>query len=82
MPIVAKPEPTDLERAFARYRATQSAIRGRGKPSLADIDAALEARVELFERLVETGWQPPEPVARQIDLDAALVVQPHGSLGG
>jgi hypothetical protein len=82
MPLVSRTEPTELERAFARYRATQAAIRGRAEPSLDAIDAALKARVELFERLVETGWQPPEPVARQIDLDAALVVQPRGSLGG
>lgn len=79
---MATTEPTDLKRAFARYRATQAAIRGRAAPSIADIDAALKARVALFERLVETGWTAPEPVARQIDLDAALVVQPHGSLGG
>jgi hypothetical protein len=79
---MSRTEPSELERAFAHYRATQAAIRGRAEPSLDAIDAALKARVELFERLVESGWQPPEPVARQIDLDAALVVQPHGSLGG
>jgi hypothetical protein len=82
MTIMARSRPTDLEAAFARYRATQAALRGREKPTLSEIDAALEARVELFRCLVESGWQPPEPVARQIDLDAALVEQPHGSFGG
>jgi hypothetical protein len=82
MTIMARTGPTELETAFARYRATQAALRGRSKPTLAEVDAALEARVELFRCLVESGWQPPEPVVRQIDLDAALVEQPHGSLPG
>jgi hypothetical protein len=82
MPIVGGSAGSDLEIAFARYRATQAALRGHGKPSLADIDAALEARVQLFRCLVETGWQAPEPVARQIDLDAALIEQPTGAVGG
>ena len=71
---------TDLERAFARYRSTQAALRTPTLPPLTDIEAALQARVELFRCLVETGWEPPEPVARQIDLDAALVQQPRGAL--
>jgi len=73
-------EPSDLERAFARYRETQEALRGRAEPSLTDIDAALSARVELFRCLVETGWQPPEGVVRQIDLDAVLLEQPRDAL--
>jgi hypothetical protein len=82
MPIMARERSTELETAFARYRETQAALRGRSKPTLHEIDAALQARVELFRCLVDSGWQPPEPVARQIDLDAALVEQPHGCLGG
>jgi hypothetical protein len=82
MPIMPSDERAELQAAFARYRAAQTAIRGRRKPALADIEAALTARVELFRCLVDSGWQPPEPLARQIDLDAALVQQPHGSLGG
>jgi len=81
MPIMRSPEGTDLERAFARYRATQAALRGRVSPSLTDIEDALAARVDLFRCLVETGWQPPEPLIRQIDLDAALIEQPRGILG-
>jgi hypothetical protein len=82
MPIMPREEPTQLEAAFARYRAAQAAIRGRRKPAIADVEAALEARVALFRCLVESGWQAPEGVTRQIDLDAALVEQPRGSLGG
>ena len=82
MPIMGSSEPSDLERAFARYRATQAALRGNRNPSIDEIDAALAARVELFQQLVETGWEAPDLVTRQIDLDAALVVQPRGSLGG
>ena len=82
MPIMRREDPTDLETAFARYRAAQTVLRMQRNPSLADIEAALEARVQLFRCLVDSGWQPPETVTRQIDLDAALVDQPHGALGG
>ena len=85
MPIVpSQPSgaQSDLQAAFARYRLAQLALRGVPKPDLAAVEAALEARVELFRVLVETGWQPPEPLTRQIDLDAVLVDQPHGALGG
>jgi hypothetical protein len=82
MTIMPNSESTELEQAFARYRATQAMLRGNPKPSLDEIDAALAARVALFQRLVDTGWQAPDVVAKQIDLDAALVEQPHGSLGG
>jgi hypothetical protein len=82
MTIVASSEPTDLTRAFERYRRAQATLRGHGKPTLAQVEAALAARVELFRCLVDSGWQAPEGVARQIDLDAALVDQPHGALGG
>jgi hypothetical protein len=82
MPIPPSDEPTELQAAFARYRATQAAIRGLRKPALADVEAALEARVALFRCLVDSGWQAPEGIARQINLDAALVDQPHGAAGG
>jgi hypothetical protein len=82
MPIMPSESPSELQAAFARYRAAQTAIRGLRKPALAEVEAALAARVELFRCLVDSGWQPPEPLARQIDLDAALVDQPHGALGG
>ena len=82
MSIMPSDEATELQAAFARYRAVQAALRGHRNPSLAEVEEALEARVQLFRCLVDSGWQPPEPVARQIDLDAALVEQPHGSLGG
>jgi hypothetical protein len=82
MPIMAGRGSSELEVAFARYRTTQMAVRGHRKPTLAEIDAALEARVALFRCLVDTGWQPPEPVARQIHLDAVLMEQPTGAVGG
>jgi hypothetical protein len=82
MPIMSREDSTDLAAAFARYRAAQNALRGHRQPSLADIDEALEARVALFRCLEDSGWQAPEPVARQIDLDAAIIEQPHGALGG
>ena len=82
MPIVASSEPTDLTRAFERYRQAQLVLRMQRKPTLDEIEDALEARVALFRCLVESGWQAPEGVARQINLDAALVDQPHGALGG
>jgi hypothetical protein len=46
------------------------------------VETALEARVELFRCLVDSGWNPPEPVIRQISLDAALVDERHGVLDG
>jgi hypothetical protein len=72
---------SELELAFTRYRAAQEALRGRANPALDAVDAALEARVELFRCLLRTGWQAPEPVARQLRLDEALVLQPRGALG-
>jgi hypothetical protein len=82
MPIMPRDEATELQTAFARYRAAQATLRGHRKPTLAEVEAALEARVELFRCLVDSGWQAPEVVARQINLDATLVAQPHGALGG
>jgi hypothetical protein len=82
MPIMPSDEAAELRAAFARYRAAQARLRGHRKPSLDEVEDALEARVALFRCLVDSGWVPPEPVSKQIDLDAALVQQPHGSLGG
>jgi hypothetical protein len=82
MPIMVGKEASELSRAFERYRETQAVLRGHPKPSLDDIEAALAARVELFRCLVETGWEAPEKVSRQIDLDARLVSQPRGAAGG
>jgi hypothetical protein len=82
MPIMPSDEAAELRAAFARYRAAQNRLRGHRKPSLDEVEAALAARVALFQCLVDSGWQAPETVARQIDLDAALVDQPHGALGG
>src|SRR4051812_4861239 len=52
MPIMLSREhgeaPTELQAAFARYRAAQTALRGLRKPSLDEVEAALAARVELF----------------------------------
>ena len=82
MPNVASSEPTDLTHAFERYRQAQAVLRVHRKPTLDEVEGALAARVELFRCLVESGWHAPEGVARQINLDAVLVGQPHGALGG
>ena len=82
MTIMPRDEAAELQGAFARYRAAQAVLRGHRKPTLEEVDAALEARVELFRVLVESGWRAPDLVVRQINLDAALVDQPHGALGG
>jgi hypothetical protein len=82
MPIMGLDESVELEATFARYRAAQAALRYHRKPSLQEVETALEARVELFRCLVDSGWNPPEPVIRQISLDAALVDERHGVLDG
>ncbi|MDT7537521.1 MAG: hypothetical protein QOI82_1106 [Actinomycetota bacterium] len=82
MPIMPSSEATDLTRAFERYRQAQAVLRGHRKPTLEEVETALAARVELFRCLVDSGWQAPEGVTRQINLDAVLVDQPHGALGG
>jgi hypothetical protein len=82
MPIMPSDEPHELRAAFARYRAAQTALRGLRKPALEEVEAALQARVELFRCLVESGWEAPERLAKQIGVDAALVDEPLGAAGG
>jgi hypothetical protein len=82
MRSMGRDESAELEAAFARYRAAQSALRHHNKPPIEAVEAALAARVQLFRCLVDTGWRPPEPVLRQITIDAALVDERHGVLEG
>lgn len=36
----------------------------------------------LYEHLVASGWDPPEELRRQLELDALLAEQPPGELTG
>jgi hypothetical protein len=72
-----------LEKLFARYRAAVANHRvstpARG---LATAEAVVEARVLLFEHLVNTGWDAPADVRRQLEVDALLLEQPPSVLTG
>ena len=70
-----------LERLFQRYRTALAFHRGR-PVDLTVVDSVLEARVVLFEHLVATGWDAPEPVRRQLALDALLMEQPPSAVPG
>jgi hypothetical protein len=68
-----------LERLYKRYRVVLAAH--RSQKHLAGLEAAealIQARVRLYEHLVATGWDPPEDLRRQLELDALLADQPHG----
>jgi hypothetical protein len=72
-----------LERLFSRYRVALAANRvGAAGRSLATADAVLEARVLLYEHLVRTGWDAPDDVRRQLEVDALLLEQPPSALVG
>lgn len=72
-----------LERLFARYRVSVAAHRSERRTSaLRTAEAVIEARVLLYEHLVSTGWDPPEEVRRQLEVDAHLAAQPPGELTG
>lgn len=71
-----------LERLFQRYR-TAMALHRNPRPDLRIVDTVLEARVMLFEHLVQTGgWEPPTDVRRQLELDALLIEQPPTAVAG
>ena len=71
---------------FARYRAALAANRPNPRAprnrSLARAEAVLEARVCLYEHLVRTGWDAPDEVRQQLELDALLLEQPPSLLAG
>jgi hypothetical protein len=70
-----------LEQLFARYRRALALTRAK-RLDLAAVDAVLEARVTLYEHLVRTGWDPPDNVRRQLEVDALLLEQPPSTLAG
>ena len=66
-----------LQRLYDRYRVVVAAHRSQKHLSgLAAAEAVIEARVRLYEHLVATGWDPPEELRRQLELDALLVETP------
>lgn len=68
-----------LDRLWKRYRVVLAAHRSQKHLSgLGAAEALIEARVRLYEHLVATGWDPPEELRRQLELDAFLVEQPRG----
>lgn len=72
-----------LERLYDRYRVVVAAHRAQKRISgLRAAEAVIEARVMLYEHLVASGWDPPEELRRQLELDALLAEQPPGELTG
>ena len=68
-----------LDRLWKRYRVVLAAHRSQKHLSgLEAAEALIEARVRLYEHLVATGWDPPEDLRRQLELDAFLADQPRG----
>lgn len=66
-----------LERLYDRYRVVMAAHRAQKRISgLAAAEAVIEARVRLYEHLVATGWDPPEELRRQLEIDALLLEAP------
>lgn len=75
------PATAELASAYQEYRGAMTAWRAAGKAGDAGTaeraaDRLLLARVELYRRLVATGWSPPHAVEVQLDRDAALVAAP------
>lgn len=72
-----------LQRLFDHYRVVVAAHRSQKHlGGLAAAEAVIHARVLLYEHLVATGWDPPEELRRQLELDALLAEQPPGELTG
>lgn len=70
-----------LQRLYDRYRVVVAAHRSQKHlAGLAAAEAVIEARVMLYEHLVATGWDPPDDLRRQLELDALLVDQPADEL--
>lgn len=68
-----------LQRLYDRYRVVVAAHRAQKHISgLHAAEAVIEARVMLYEHLVATGWDPPEELRKQLELDALLMEQPPG----
>ena len=70
-----------LQRLYDRYRVVVAAHRAQKRISgLRAAEAVIEARVMLYEQLVACGWDPPEDLRRQLELDALLIEQPQGEI--
>jgi hypothetical protein len=70
-----------LQRLYDRYRVVVAAHRSQKHlGGLAAAEAVIQARVMLYEHLVATGWDPPEELRRQLELDALLLEQDSGEL--
>lgn len=70
-----------LQRLYDRYRVVVAAHRAQKRiGGLRAAEAVIEARVMLYEHLVATGWDPPEDVRRQLEVDALLMEQDTGEL--
>lgn len=70
-----------LDRAYAAYRGAMTRWRAACKAGHAEtteraVERLLQARVELYRRLVATGWEAPPDVVVQLDRDAALIAAP------
>lgn len=63
-----------LQQLYDRYRVVVAAHRAqRRRAGLRAAEAVIEARVQLYEHLVATGWDPPEELRRQLEVDALLL---------
>lgn len=76
------PTQTELQRAYAAYRAAMTNWRatcevGRAEADERAADRLLHARVDLYRSLLATGWEPPPAVGVQLERDAALAAAPH-----
>ena len=73
----------ELRRLYERYRVVMASHRAQKRSSsLRAAEAVIEARVVLYEHHVRAGWDPPEHVRRQLELDALLIEQPPSALTG
>ena len=62
-----------LRASFQRYQAASAAVRGLPDGSTAELvahDELRSARLGLCEALEATGWEPPDDVRAQVELDA------------
>ena len=66
-----------LRTAFERYRAVMAAHGPRVTGT--DLDVA-KARLDLSLRLIEAGQRLPEPVAEQVQQDAAVLLDETDAL--
>ena len=70
-----------LQRLYDRYRVVVAAHRAQKRTAgLRAAEAVIEARVQLYEHLVATGWDPPAELRRQLAQDALLLEQAPSDL--